>query len=87
LAHEIQQPVTSILCNTQAVWHCFTTGTLDLPAVRAALTDTIASARRTNEMIRQLLTFVTTGTLDQTCLLSMTIGRGVHTGPDLTRKP
>lgn len=67
LAHELRQPLTVILSNAQAAWHLLDSGTPNLAEARAALTDIIAGARRTNEMIRQLQAFLTTGTLDQTC--------------------
>jgi two-component system, LuxR family, sensor kinase FixL len=68
LAHEIRQPLTAILSNAQAAWHVLTRETPDVPEACAALTDIIASARRTNEMIRQLQAFLTAGTLEQTGL-------------------
>jgi two-component system, LuxR family, sensor kinase FixL len=68
LAHEIRQPLTAILSNAQAAWHFLAMDTPDLPEARAALADIIAGARRTNEVIRQLQAFLTTGTLEQTCL-------------------
>jgi signal transduction histidine kinase len=68
LAHEIKQPLTAILSNAQAAWHFLAMDTPDLQEARAALADIIASARRTNDVIRQLQAFLTTGTLEQTCL-------------------
>jgi signal transduction histidine kinase len=68
LAHEIRQPLTAILSNAQAAWHFLAMDTPDLPEARAALADIITDAHRTNEVIRQLQAFLTTGTLEQTCL-------------------
>jgi len=68
LAHEIRQPLTAILSNAQAAWHFLAMDTPELPEARAALSDIIAGARRTNEVIRQLQAFLTAGTLEQTCL-------------------
>jgi two-component system, LuxR family, sensor kinase FixL len=68
LAHEIRQPLTAILSNAQAAWHFLAMDTPDLAEARAALSDIIAGARRTNEVIRQLQAFLTAGTLEQTCL-------------------
>ena len=68
LAHEVRQPLTAILSNAQAAWHFLATDTPDLAEVRAALTDIIADARRTNEVIQQLQAFLTAGTLEQICL-------------------
>jgi signal transduction histidine kinase len=60
--------LTVILSNAQAAWHFLAMDTPDLQEARAALADVIAGARRTNEVIRQLQTFLTAGTLEQTCL-------------------
>jgi signal transduction histidine kinase len=68
LAHEIRQPLTTILSNAQAVGHFLAMDTPDLAEARAALADIIVSARRTNEVIRQLQAFLTAGTLEQICL-------------------
>ena len=68
LAHEIRQPLTAILSNAQAAWHFLAMDTPDLQEACAALADIIACSRRTNEVIRQLQTFLIAGTLEQTCL-------------------
>ena len=65
LAHEIKQPLAAILSNAQAAWRFLAMATPDLMEVRAALGDIIADARRTDEVIRRLQAFVTTGTLEQ----------------------
>ena len=68
LAHEIRQPLTTILSNAQAAWHFLDMDSPALEEARAALADIIMGARRTNEVIRQLQAFLTAGTLEQTCL-------------------
>ena len=68
LVHEIRQPLTAILSNAQAASRVLAMDTPDLAEARAALSDIIASARHTNEVIRQLQTFLTSGILERTCL-------------------
>src|SRR5687768_13654488 len=60
LAHEIKQPLTAILSNAQAAWRFLAIDPPDLQEVRASLADIIADARRTDEVLRRLQTFVTT---------------------------
>lgn len=68
LAHEIKQPLTAILSNAQAAWRLLALDTPDLPEARASLADIIADARRTDEVLRGLQAFVTSGALDLTLL-------------------
>ena len=68
LAHEIKQPLAAILSNAQAAQHFLALDTLELTEARAALADIIADARRTDEVVRRLQTFVTTGALEQSRL-------------------
>jgi len=66
LVHEIKQPLTAILSNAQAASHLLTLDPVDLLEARTALSDIIADARRTAEVLRGLQAFVTTGALDFT---------------------
>lgn len=68
LAHELKQPLTAILSNAQAACRLLALDPPDLLEVHAALSDIIADARRTDEVLRQLRTFVTAGALELTRL-------------------
>jgi two-component system sensor kinase FixL len=61
LAHEIKQPLAAILSNAQAAGRLLALDTPDLQEVRMSLADIIADARRTDEVLRRLPAFVTTG--------------------------
>jgi C4-dicarboxylate-specific signal transduction histidine kinase len=64
LAHEIKQPLAAILSNAQAAWRLLTRDTPDIEEVRTSLADIIADARRTDEVLRRLQAFVTSGALE-----------------------
>jgi two-component system, LuxR family, sensor kinase FixL len=68
LTHEIKQPVTAILSNAQAAFRFLTLDIPDLQEVHAALADIIADAHRTDEVLRRLHAFVTTGAQELTRL-------------------
>lgn len=68
LAHELKQPLMAILSNAQAAWRLLGSNTPDLQEVRTALTDIITDTRRTDEVLRGMQAFVTTGALDFTRL-------------------
>ena len=68
LAHELKQPLTAILSNAQAAWRLLALDPPDLQETRTALADIIADARRTDEVLRGLQAFVTTGALNLTLL-------------------
>jgi two-component system sensor kinase FixL len=68
LAHEIKQPLTAILSNAQAAWRLLALDTPDLQEVRTSLADIIAAAHRTDEVLRRLQAFVTTGAQELTRL-------------------
>jgi signal transduction histidine kinase len=68
LAHEIKQPLTAILSNAQAAWRLLALDPPEVHEVRATLADIITDARRTDEVLRQLQAFVTTGAQELTCL-------------------
>ena len=68
LAHELKQPLAAILSNAQAAWHVLAGSPPDLQEVRTSLADIIADARRTDEVLRRLQAFVTTGALELTRL-------------------
>jgi C4-dicarboxylate-specific signal transduction histidine kinase len=61
LAHEIKQPLAAILSNAQAAWRLLALDAPDVQEVREALADIIMDARRTDEVLRRLQAFVTTG--------------------------
>jgi signal transduction histidine kinase len=61
LAHEIKQPLAAILSNAQAAWRLLALDAPDVQEVRDALADIIMDARRTDEVLRRLQAFVTTG--------------------------
>jgi C4-dicarboxylate-specific signal transduction histidine kinase len=54
LAHEITQPLAAILYNAQAAQRFLARDMPDLPAVQAALADTIEDAKRAIEVIHRL---------------------------------
>jgi C4-dicarboxylate-specific signal transduction histidine kinase len=54
LAHEITQPLAAILYNAQAAQRFLAKDMPDLPAVQAALADTIEDAKRAIEVIHRL---------------------------------
>src|SRR5262249_22016888 len=68
LAHELKQPLAAILSNAQAAWRFLSLDTPDMEEVRAALANIIIDARRTDEVIRKLQAFVTTGAMERTLL-------------------
>jgi two-component system sensor kinase FixL len=58
LAHELNQPLTAILCNAQAAQRFLSRRDVDLDEVRAILTDIVSEDKRAGEIIsglRQLL--------------------------------
>lgn len=65
LAHELKQPLAAILSNAQAAWRLLAMDPPELTEVHAALADIIADTRRTDEVLRRLQAFVTTGELQQ----------------------
>ena len=68
LAHELKQPLAAILSNAQAAWRFLASDTPDLQEVRTSLVDIITDARRTDEVLRGLQAFATTGGLELTRL-------------------
>jgi PAS domain S-box-containing protein len=58
LAHEINQPLTSILCNAQAARRFLSSTAPDLDEVREILDDIINDDQRAGEVIRRLRTLV-----------------------------
>jgi two-component system sensor kinase FixL len=68
LAHEIKQPLTAILSNAQAAWRLLALDTPDLEEARTSLAEIITAARRTDEVLRRLQAFVTTGAQELTRL-------------------
>ena len=68
LAHELKQPLAAILSNAQAAYRLLTFDDPDLQEVRESLTDIIADAHRTAEVLQGLQAFVTTGALDFTAI-------------------
>jgi PAS domain S-box-containing protein len=62
LAHEINQPLTAILCNAEAAHRFLTAATPDLGEVQTILEDIIQDDRRAGEVIRRMRTLVKKGT-------------------------
>jgi C4-dicarboxylate-specific signal transduction histidine kinase len=54
LAHELNQPLTSILSNAQAAQHFLARDPVDLPEVREILDDIVNDDKRAGEVIRRL---------------------------------
>lgn len=54
LAHEMNQPLTAILCNAQAARHLISGGTPDLGEIRTILDDIIADDERAGDAILRL---------------------------------
>ncbi len=61
LAHELSQPLTSILSNAQAALHFMSRNTPDLDEVRAILADIVRVDRRAGEIIRRLRSMLRRG--------------------------
>lgn len=58
LAHEINQPITAILCNAEAAQRFLSRTTPDLEEVRTILADIIQDDKRAGEVIRRMRTLV-----------------------------
>ncbi|MDP3653213.1 MAG: ATP-binding protein [Rhodoferax sp.] len=54
LAHELNQPLTAILANTQAAQRLLREDTPDLPPIRQALSQAVGQARRAAEVVGRL---------------------------------
>jgi PAS domain S-box-containing protein len=61
LAHELNQPLTSILGNTQAAQRFMATDPLDLAEVLEILKDIVQETNRASEIIRRIRTFLKKG--------------------------
>lgn len=61
LAHEVSQPLTAILSNTQAAQRFMATDPLDLTEVREILKDIVQDSNRASEVIRRTRTLVKKG--------------------------
>jgi PAS domain S-box-containing protein len=61
LAHELSQPLTSILSNAQAALHFMSRNAPDLDEVRAILADIVRVDRRAGEIIRRLRSMLRRG--------------------------
>jgi signal transduction histidine kinase len=61
LAHELNQPLGSILCNAEAGQHFISKDPPDLVELRAILADIISEDRRAGEIIRRLRTMLRRG--------------------------
>jgi len=64
LAHELNQPLTAIMSNTQAALRFLESKTPDLHELRNILADVIADDRRAGEVIRRLRTLLKRGELE-----------------------
>lgn len=58
LAHEINQPLTAILCNAEAAQRFLSSGTPDLDEIQRILDDIIQDDRRAGEVIRRMRALV-----------------------------
>jgi two-component system sensor kinase FixL len=58
LAHELKQPLTSILADAQSAQMMLKSGKLDLPELQAVLGDICAADRRADEIIERARTFM-----------------------------
>jgi PAS domain S-box-containing protein len=58
LAHEVNQPVTAVVSNAQAIARMIDGPRLDLGALREAVASVAANARRASDVIRQIHLFV-----------------------------
>lgn len=54
MAHELNQPLTAVLANTQAASRLLTEDSPDLPPIRAALHQAVVQARRAAEVVARL---------------------------------
>lgn len=61
LAHELNQPLTAILCNAQAAQRLFAQDPPDLNEVQEILADIVAEDKRAGEVIRRLRLLLKTG--------------------------
>ncbi len=58
MAHELNQPLTAVLANTQAAQRLLEENTLDLPTVRGALAQAASQARRAADVVGRLRSLV-----------------------------
>jgi signal transduction histidine kinase len=68
LAHELNQPLTAILANAQAVRRILDADTADLIEVRAIVDDIVDDDKRASEVIGRLRGFLKKGTLERSSL-------------------
>jgi signal transduction histidine kinase len=68
LAHELNQPLTSILSNAQAAERFLAQGPVDLAEVREILGDIIEQDKRAGEIIRRLRTLLKKGETERTVI-------------------
>ncbi|UXU85288.1 ATP-binding protein [Burkholderia sp. S-53] len=64
LAHELNQPLTAILSNAQAVQHFIEADSINLPEVREILKDIVADNCRAGEIIRKMRALVRRGDVE-----------------------
>jgi C4-dicarboxylate-specific signal transduction histidine kinase len=79
LAHELNQPLTAILSNTQAAQRFMATDPVDLAEVREILTDIVQETNRASEVIRRIHAFLKKGEREIALLDPVAVIRGaVH---------
>ena len=61
LAHELQQPLTSILCNAQAAQHLIAKETIDIAELRSILRDIVTEDTRAGNLIQRLRALLVRG--------------------------
>jgi two-component system sensor kinase FixL len=64
LAHELNQPLTAILSNAQAVQHFIKKNPIDLREISESLKDIVADNCRASEIIRRIRTLVRNGKIE-----------------------
>jgi len=65
LAHELNQPLTAILANAQALRRILESGSVDLTELRAIVGDIVDDDKRASEVISRLRGFLKKGTLER----------------------
>lgn len=79
LAHEINQPLTAIMSNTQAALRFLSTEKPNLDELREILSDIVYDTARSSEVIHQLRDFMKKGEIEATSLdINETIQEVIH---------
>jgi two-component system, LuxR family, sensor kinase FixL len=65
IAHELNLPLSAILCNAQAAQRVLANGAIDLTELREILKDIVSEDKRASEVIRRLRLFLKKGEVQQ----------------------